>query len=43
MNLDHKKRKILNPKGDELIYSFFPKEKESIKLTVVIKEYLKKL
>ena len=43
MNLDHKKRKILNPKGDELIDSFFPKEKESIKLTVVIKEYLKKL
>ena len=43
MNLDHKKRKNLNPKGDELIYSFFPKEKESIKLTSVIKEYLKKL
>ena len=44
INLDHKKRKKLNPKGDELIDSYFPKDnKESIKLEIVIKEYLKKI
>ena len=44
MNLDHKKRKNVNTKGDEIIESFFPKEiKYSIKLKIVIKEYLKKI
>ena len=42
INLDHKRRKKLNPKGNEMIESYFPNG-NSRKLEIVIKEYLRKI
>ena len=42
INFDQKKRRKFIPKGNEMIESYFPKG-YSIKLEIVIKEYLRKL